>query len=117
LADNIVVLGADGHIIEQGTFNHLRSQDGFVSKLLFHPDLLEPKVNPSLEDSEVNKATQPAVPKALKGPSASDAADLTRQIGDTSVYVYYFKSIGWKISLVNVGSSFLFALGSKFPCE
>jgi len=111
------VLGSQGNVIEQGTFDHLRSLDGFVSKLLIHPELLTPDNNSILDEKNIPKAadaTNPGIPKAR---AANDAADLTRQIGDTSVYIYYFRSIGWKISLVNVASSFVFALGTKFPCK
>lgn len=34
VADNIVVMGADNTVIEQGTFNQLNLQDGYVQSLL-----------------------------------------------------------------------------------
>lgn len=115
LADKIVVLGADGQIAEQGTFNSLASQGGFVSKLLFHPELNDdPRV-----DSGLGPNTKPAA-TALNTPigaSRNDAEDLTRQIGDLSVYKYYLRSIGWKLALVNAISCLLWGLGVTFPCE
>lgn len=107
----------DGRILEKGSFETLRSQNGFVSKLLLHPEIIEPIVSIGIPSVENAKEAPAPVPKALKGPSAADVADLTRQIGDTSVYLYYFRTIGWRIAIINISSSFFFALGTKFPGE
>lgn len=105
----------DGGILEQGTFDNLRSQNGFVGKLLLHPEILEPEIQ--VDTVKAKSAQQPQAPvsKALKGASAADKADLTRQIGDTAVYMYYFRQIGWKIASVLLTCSFFFAFGTKFP--
>lgn len=114
LADNIVVLGEDGRIAEQGSFDSLRSQQGFVSKLLLHPELLEPK-RVEKPVTHVRSKTAYTPPKALRGPTDNDVADLTRRIGDLSVYKYYLKSIGWKIALSEVASCSVYMVAQVFP--
>jgi hypothetical protein len=116
LADNIVVLGADGKVAEQGTYEYLRSQGGFVSNILLHPELLQSKANIAADEAvETLKRSQAPTQVAAKEPSANDVADLTRQIGDTAVYMYYLRSIGWKLALGNISSSCLFAVSLRFP--
>ncbi|KAF4624451.1 hypothetical protein G7Y89_g13720 [Cudoniella acicularis] len=106
LADKVIVLGADGRIAEQGTFEMLRTQNGFVSKLLQNPELLASKSHSELETKDGPKQKQSTtVAKVLRGATANDVADLTRQIGDLSVYKYYLKSIGWKVVLANAIST------------
>lgn len=119
LADNILVLDKGGKVAEQGTFEYLRSRDGFVSKLMLPPELLESASRSDEKENTSQKvpAAAAAVAKVLRGPSANDAADLARQTGDISVYKYYLKSIGWKIGLANAIGSFVFMLGTKSPRE
>lgn len=120
LADNIVVLGSNGTIEEQGPFETLRSQNGFVSRLLVHPELLQSKSQSDVgakEDVEARTQTPPTVPAALRGPSANDMSDLARRIGDFSVYKYYLRAIGWKFALINVTACFVFNMWEAFPCK
>ncbi len=117
LADNIIVLDKDGKLIEQGTFKTLRSREGFVNRLMLHPELLESEAKSEFKEEKTSPKGPAAVPKDLRGPSPNDVADLTRQTGDVSVYKYYLKSIGWKIGLANVASSFIYTLGTKFTRE
>jgi len=115
LADKIIVLGSDGRIAEQGTFEDLRSRNGFVSKLLLHPELLESKSSKINAGTDSNSKQATTIPKALRGPSDNDVADLTRRIGDLSVYKYYLRSIGPRIALIGVVSSFVWMLCQAFP--
>lgn len=96
-------------MIEQGTFEQLRSQGGFVSNVVIHPGALEGQKVASVEQEK------PQPPKAAVRPL--DPSDLTRRIGDIAVYKYYFRIIGWKIVTVNLVSSFINMLGAQFPCK
>ena len=117
LADNIIVLDKAGKAIEQGTFAKLRSSAGFVSRLVLHPEILDPQAG-SIPMEDAPSGIAPAsIPKAFQGPSANDIADLARQTGDISVYKYYLKSIGWKIGLINASGSLLYTFGNRFPCK
>lgn len=118
LADKIIVLGLDGRVSEQGTFSNLKSQNGFVSQLLDRPELLHTTANIDMIEQNISgpiKST--AASKVLRGPSTHDVQDLTRQIGDMSVYKYYLKSIGWKLAIVNMTACFVWALSVSFPCK
>jgi ATP-binding cassette subfamily C (CFTR/MRP) protein 1 len=116
LADKVVVLGSDGSILEQGTFEDLRSQDGFISKLLLHPELLLSHTNTGVGDN-IESKKKPTISdnKPIRGAAVNDTADLTRRIGDLSVYKYYLKSIGWKIALTIASACIISSLAQTFP--
>lgn len=119
LADNVIVIGTDGCIAEQGAFEVLRSHDGFVSKLLLHPELLESKIGADTGgNNNTESKTKPSstAPKPIRGGAiVNDATDLTRRIGDLSVYKYYLKSIGWKLVLVNTAACVISTIAQLFP--
>lgn len=112
LADNIIVLDPSGRISEQGSFVYLRQKDGFVSKVMLQPELLE-QSHPSRSNESTQKGR--AVQKVFQGPTANDMADRTRRIGDISVYKYYMAAIGWKLGLWTVGLLALNTVTLKFP--
>ncbi|TVY83108.1 ABC transporter FUM19 [Lachnellula suecica] len=115
ISDHIIVLGTDGNIFEQGSFDQLRSRDGFINKIIRQPDILQTKAQEITTIATSSKIPQPVMPKALRGPTANDNNDLTRRIGDLSVYKYYISSIGWKIALVNGVTSVVYVLSANFP--
>lgn len=78
LADHIVVLGNDGNIAQQGTYDSLRSQQGYISSILLKP-------GPSSNHSSTT-GKQILGSKSLKGPSNDNVMDLTRKTGDMAVY-------------------------------
>lgn len=115
LADNILILGADGSIIEQGTFEDLRTRNSDSIKSIINQEQsqLPQTADPSYQEEVLeNEASAPVKPKPT---TESETTDLTRQIGDMSVYGYYLKSIGWRIALVNVVTALVWTLGSNFP--
>ncbi|TVY29246.1 ABC transporter [Lachnellula hyalina] len=115
LSDQIIVLGADGNIAEQGTFKQLRSQDGFVNKIILSPELLQSKENQKISANPSSNQPSGAAPKSLRGPTASDTADLSRRIGDISVYKYYLHAIGWKNVTVSIVTSVIYMFCTIFP--
>ena len=73
-----MVLGTDGKIAQQGTYDTLRSQSGYIRSIILKtPEHLGPS-------SEA--ASQPLPNKLLKGPSDDDVKDLGRKTGDIAVY-------------------------------
>jgi len=116
LADKVIVIGENGHIAEQGSFDQLRSQDGFVSKLLLNPELLKAKVTAEDVPKDVggNINSPVTIPKALRGASKNDVEDLTRRVGDIAVYKYYLKAIGWRIALSAATCCLVVALAETF---
>ena len=77
LADQIFVL-ADLKIAEQGTWKDLRSSTGYISKLQVKEAGGTSSYNPASEKSSKIPGMAP--------PSGTDIQDLTRKVGDWSVY-------------------------------
>ena len=111
LADNIIVLDASGRISDQGSFECLRAKDGFVSKVIDHPDLLEGPANPEGDES----AKKPLL-KVLQGLTANDITERTRRIGDFGVYKYYYASVGIKLTSIIMAMSVVYMIFGNFPC-
>jgi ATP-binding cassette subfamily C (CFTR/MRP) protein 1 len=99
-----VVLGANGSIMEQGIFSELSrnsSRASLSDALIIHRD----------EDKR-NAARVPVVP-VPKASNVEDAQqDLARRIGDTTVYLYYARSVGWKYGLLILLTSIIFTSGT-----
>src|SRR4051812_10767978 len=77
LANNILVL-AVSKIVEQGTWNDLRSSTGYVSQLQVNRS--DPKFG---QEAVTEKAS--TTPGVLP-PSKNELLDLSRKTGDTAVY-------------------------------
>jgi hypothetical protein len=108
-ADNIVVLGADGSISQQGSFEIQQSQDDYVRSLLLR-DATETN-----DGEEIEAVPEHAVLQAsAKSPSTGEL-DLKRKTGDTKVYIYYFQSIGWIYSLIFLALAITYIFLGKLP--
>jgi ATP-binding cassette subfamily C (CFTR/MRP) protein 1 len=106
----------EGKISEQGAFHDLRSQDGFIGKVLLHPELLD-SIELKEDSATIPSRIKKPLPKGLLGPSANDIADLTRRTGDLSVYKYYLASIGWFWSLASAATAIFYTLGTNLPSK
>lgn len=90
-ADHIIALGKDGKIVEQGTFAVLNSAaEGYIRSLA---------VQESVEDESAKEMAKEATEFLLSAPkpvqvleSAKD--DKSRQLGDFTIYRYYFRIVG-----------------------
>ncbi|KAL1961481.1 hypothetical protein VTN77DRAFT_1838 [Rasamsonia byssochlamydoides] len=80
LADHIVVLGPDGRVVEQGSFESLKSKDAFIKEML---DKLTTD-SADIEDSNQSKVSPGK--KMIKTPTDDDVADVSRRTGDIAVY-------------------------------
>lgn len=111
-SDQIVALDSTGTIIEQGTFQQLRTSGGYVEDIttqLRSSDDDAPKEQPEAAKLDVS---------AFKaGPEEHDirTEELNRQSGDLSVYKYYFGSIGWKQTVLFFLMIILYGVSSKMP--
>lgn len=88
LADKIIVLSAEGKVAQQGSYQELRSVEGFVHNVSSQ----ERRYDNDIEKKEVPQVGMVST-NAVQGPSADQLQDLTRRTGDLSVYRYYFKAI------------------------
>jgi ATP-binding cassette, subfamily C (CFTR/MRP), member 1 len=91
-ADYIIALGSNGEVIEQGTFEELNKSNGYVRSFSVQ------------QSKEQFQNTEPAG-KATLGPMPTSALvdamdDKKRQLGDFTVYMYYFRTLGKTVSFL-----------------
>ena len=87
-ADDIIALGSDGKVLEQGSFVQLRSAGGYIQGLDVNQSNgtnQQNPVQPPPEGSELVKAVTAPV----------EEADIAGQTTDSTVWKYYAKSLGW----------------------
>ncbi|MCJ1404727.1 hypothetical protein MMC11_007953 [Xylographa trunciseda] len=109
-ADKIVVLGSNGTVTEEGAFEDLDMNDGYVRSLSIHRsfDAETPTIQPS---DDLPASTLEPKQQSL---ATDELVDESRQSGDASVYMYYFKAIGipsavwWLISGAGFGALWTF---------
>ncbi|CAI7637408.1 unnamed protein product [Penicillium discolor] len=115
-ADHIIALD-NGTIIEQGSFDKLMASQGYVQRL----GLKGSSDNAaSAEKTTSNKTPQESKPEMLhptmtNTSSTAPNADISRQIGDKTVYKHYFKSMGWILAGCSLILAVLFGFFVNFP--
>ena len=111
-ADHIIALSGDGSIAEQGTFNYLSVNEGYVKGLAVRQAPEQPlPIEEIIDDatgSETPETKEPSV-------AVSEIEEHNRQTGDLSVYLYYFKSIGLPNSVAFFIIQVFFAFLAAFP--
>lgn len=88
-ADSIIALGSAGRVAVQATFTDLNLPGGYLSRydLKAHKEGVSATVEGKEEsNASLAKAVEKAIPKT--------ADDDTRQLGDRTIYKYYFKTVG-----------------------
>ncbi|KAI3559180.1 ABC transporter [Colletotrichum abscissum] len=90
-ADQILILGDDGRIASQGNFDTIR-ESAYLQSLSFED--AQPSDARDTETISVAGFRQQSQPQT-KGVEAKSEQDLLRKAGDTTLYWYYLKSIGW----------------------
>ena len=98
-ADHIIVLSENGTIAEQGTFDDLNRDGGFVSSLDLPPggwDATE--VQKTTLDQLVPSTNKPVpadLPIPVKESRQEEEFEANKRTGDLSIYAYYAGSVGW----------------------
>lgn len=112
-SDFIIALNQSCQIIEQGTFDYLRSSGGYVENLATRH---KPEEGDA-EEVETDETIKKQSPFATVGNDdiQNELADLNRQTGDSSVYHFYFASIGWIPTGVFLIYIIVFGAASKLP--
>ena len=109
LANYIAVLSKEGKISQQGNFDELKVQDGYVKSLLLD-------THHGIEEAApATKPTSKRKRPAIKGVTPNDVTDLTRKTGDVAVYKYYFKSISKFGAVCFLSCTALFVFTQFFP--
>ncbi|KAK6000323.1 hypothetical protein QM012_003955 [Aureobasidium pullulans] len=101
IADKIVTLSKDGHVVNTGSNQPLRDTLGITTDAPLDKSA-------SVRVAEVNKARAP------KGPSKEDKDDLARRTGDWSIYKYYFSNFHKRYLAMFVAFSVGAAFSSRF---
>ncbi|CAG8957988.1 hypothetical protein HYFRA_00000331 [Hymenoscyphus fraxineus] len=113
-ADHIIVLDSERKVSEQGTFSGLNEVGGYVASLNLSPpdwkedtDAILPFYDgagksgktPYREAAFSEKLDFELLPEEEEEAITDDAS---RRVGDTSVYIYYFKAVGWLPTIIFV---------------
>ena len=110
--DRIIVLSDDGQVVDQGSFSFLKEKPqlkGFM---------LASQVRPSHGDTSLADTANTSQQQASPAKASSDDGqkfDLLRQSGDTSLYWYYLKSIGWAYGLTGLAIGVVYMGMGLFP--
>lgn len=80
LADHIIILGEDGKIAEQGSWEDLRAEAGYISQIV-----MKDKHHDS-EHSHDRAETREKIQLPTAKKSNQDIDDLTRKTGDITLY-------------------------------
>ncbi|KAF2267153.1 hypothetical protein CC78DRAFT_566318 [Lojkania enalia] len=110
--DHIVVLSSDGRIAEHGTFDELNGTGGYVSNF----DLPPPDWDFTPE-KHLYEAPPKYTERAVTGKVTEDdiQAETNRRTGDSKIYLYYVRSVGWMATIIFVVSITIFIFGQSFP--
>ena len=106
IADHIVVLGTNGRISQQGSFEELNSIEGYVQSLSLEKQVPSAIVK---HDTEIIPLTMPDTLINLP------PADGDRRTGDMSLYTYYIQTVGIPQSIFFVGLLSLYVFFLSFP--
>jgi ATP-binding cassette, subfamily C (CFTR/MRP), member 1 len=86
-ADNIIALGRDGAIVEHGNFHKLQNAGGYIQSL----DIM---AGTSRDTGDANnREAESQLTKKLT--AAAEGVDDLKQTMDTSIWMYYARSLGW----------------------
>ncbi|KAI6769290.1 hypothetical protein HG531_010394 [Fusarium graminearum] len=113
-ADHIICLSKEGGISEQGLFQTLENANGYVQSLL---DGKARHSNPEasgkvIEEDAIKQTEQP---KHETPTQQEESKDARRQRGDSTVYRYYFSSIGGLFMVTLLGLEIIWAFLGSFP--
>jgi ATP-binding cassette subfamily C (CFTR/MRP) protein 1 len=108
-ADYIIALGSNGDVVEQGNFEELNKSNGYVRSF----SVQQPKRQSQNTEPAGNFTSAPMPTSAL----VDAMGDNKRQLGDLTVYMYYFRTLGKTVSFLFVffaaGNGFFFSFPSR----
>ncbi|KAF5605191.1 multidrug resistance-associated 1 [Fusarium subglutinans] len=110
-ADHIICLNKDGKISEQGTFSDLKDTGGYMHSLL--RNRVHEGEAPTLATDDIKEQAS-KLAQATPRQQASEE-DTRRQLGDSTVYRYYFSSTGGIFIIVLLVLEIIWAFLESFP--
>ena len=108
-ADQVLVLADDGTTADRGTFQDVKDCK-YLENITMQTGVGQGH-GAAEETADSEKPSLVAPP----GPSADAELDLLRKSGDTSLYWYYLRSIGWRFGLVSLSLSVSACFFQIFP--
>lgn len=116
-ADHVVVLEHDGRVACQGAFAEVKD----CAYLKEHQEALAQDSN-SEDDTKKDSSAKPTQKGSKRTPQHStehsgtdEEQDLLRSGGDTRLYMYYLRSIGWRYGLTALGLGLVGTFFKIFP--
>lgn len=110
-ADNIIVLSANGSIVEQGSFDTLKKSGGYVEDLCKHYADQDNTNNSASKPASQRATTEIAQPDETHG----DILHEVRKPRKTSIYFFYLRSLGVSNAVTFATLSLLFTGFLRFP--
>ena len=110
--DHIVSLDSNGKITEQGTYEALNRAGGYVSSF----DLPPPDWD-FVPEKHVYEAPPKYTERASSGKVTEDdiQAEANKRTGDSKIYLFYVRSVGWTATVIFIVSITIFIFGQLFP--
>ena len=112
-ADQILVLGQGGRIVESGTFEQLQRAGGYVQTLTVSN---QPEKDDATGSEE--RGEEPAKHRLPQAPvTVQESNDKRRQVGDFTIYRYYFSHVGTPLVFVLLLLEVIWAFFDSFPSK
>ncbi|EPS25450.1 hypothetical protein PDE_00383 [Penicillium oxalicum 114-2] len=108
VADHVICLNENGKIIEQGPV-------GTLITVKDHVDMMSSKAAPTTTDEAAEPDLDTDVLEGLNLEDDDDQDSRSRSASDLSVFVYYFRIIGWPLLLLFLLCACIFTFGMTFP--
>ena len=118
-ADQVIVLGNDGRIANQGSMTELIQQSDYIKSLFTEQDLQQ-QLEENIEEASTNPLE--SISPVEEGKSEMAKKNIPQNFSrDQSLYSYYLKSVGMSHALMVLGlgccSQFLILFTCQFPCD
>ncbi|KAK0619996.1 ABC transporter [Immersiella caudata] len=97
VADLVLVLDKAGHVVKQGPPDKITIPEDFI-----HPESSVAQNTIADKQDGVLSTNKEGI--GAQGSGSSDRMDQQRQIGDLSVYKFYFSSLGWPSLVIFAGA-------------
>ncbi|KAL4866786.1 hypothetical protein BDV12DRAFT_172450 [Aspergillus spectabilis] len=119
-ADHIIAL-EHGEVVEQGTFESLLASPGYVHRLGVNGEEASEKPVPALalktgvSRPKAQLTNTTAIDSSTSSNQLDPAVAASRQVGDTTVYKHYIKSMGWPVAALSLFFAALWGLFTNYP--
>lgn len=89
--DHVIALDIAGRVAQEGSYKYLRTQPGYIQSLAVESGHQGPGQSTTQADLEIEK---------VRVAEQAAQQDVSRQLGDFSIYRYYFSAAGLKVTVL-----------------